>query len=65
MIKLLDEYKKLSATTLGINDRNLNYIDKNSIKLSNSKIRIIKILNKNNIPTPKTITLIKNLTTKN
>ncbi len=61
MIKLLDEYKKLSATTLGINDRNLNYIDKNSINLSNSKIRIKKILNKNNIPTPKTITLIKNL----
>ena len=61
MIKFLEEYKKISNNILGINARNLSYIDRSSIRVSNSKIRVKKILNDNNIPTPKTISIIKNI----
>lgn len=61
MIKFSEEYKKISNTTLGINARNLSYIDRSSIRVSNSKIRVKKILSENNIPTPKTISIIKNI----
>ena len=61
MIKFLEEYKKISNTTLGINARNLSYIDRSSIRISNSKIKVKKILDESGIPTPRTISIIKNI----
>ena len=57
---MLDKYINASDTILGMNARNLLYIDRKGPRVTNSKLKSKKILKENMLPTPNTIFVIKN-----
>ena len=56
----LSQYVKSLHTVLGMNSRNLLFVDRKNTKLLNSKLHVKNKLQKNGIQTPKTLFCIRN-----